>query len=394
MKGYIGRYSYGTACNRQLIFPSAANRMISVDIETGIVALGEELPGSYGDAKKKLLYYSHAIHIGESSILFVPCNQNKFLIYDLRNGKQSFFEIDIPRLSEKDIRFWEYWLDDGILYLFPWQGSHVLCIFLDTMSVKISEFNLSDKTMPAEIGRKAKYDERTLLLASWIQNRIVKYDLETMEYKVIPLENESDEKGFRDIAVHNDAVYVVNHKYHVFQYDIGSFKLSGQHNVLEAYGLVKELENGLCFVPAFEEDYVLYDSRKNVFVRTPLPEKCYPDEDILSSERDSDNSNSHIIETTNSFYIMKTYGNIVSRICKATGKISFIPLKFSEDTVKQIYEECAICTEGQMAFCGSGLSVKVDLRDYIRHIQAADKKKRKTVEECSIGGKIYESVKV
>lgn len=358
----------GTLYHNQLIVPTVVGSRIEyVDIETGVITFGAELYSARGDQ----IRYTAAVHIGGGKILFAPWGQKSFTVFDTVTKDQSTFEVESINPSEEGELFWEYAIYQNNLFLFPSYANSVLKMEMDTNFVEKNEKLTRDidlligKSGKPYFGSKIQYDGKNILLAGWSDNFIVKLDLDTLEQQIIIVENEIGEKGFRDIALYENYLYTVNHRFHVLKYNKETFRLIGRVRILKECSLIKKTGVGICFVPAYEEDYAICDSSDNQIRRMPYPKEC-----LSWRKGEKDNVNILIAEDENYYLVARLYGNTIDKIEKRTGQVRHILFKYDNSIMKHIYND----NEHQMFFekedipTENGLFIRTNLNDFISNV--------------------------
>lgn len=350
MNSSISRLYLGTFYDQYVIFPSDTdNRQILIDTETGLISIGTKLISSEKNGIKKETDYSAAIFIGEKKLAFIPKYQNEILLLDIDNGEQSLIEVGLPDILEEGaMRYWEYVLYQNTLFLFPFHADHILKIRLDTMSAE--NYANAIKEIDYFIGAKCEnyfaakvqYGRDCVFLAGWSQNIVMKLNLDSMEYQLYTVENESGEKGFRDIEIFENRIYIVNHQFHVFEYEMESFQLNRQLPLSGLYSLVKRIRCGLCLVPAFEDNYIIMDMNQNYIIKD-----VFNMEEYNLSFESTGNCNHHLIESNDYFFVMRMYGNTITSINKTTGEICSISLKYDKNVTQYILEDRETVWEDQ-----------------------------------------------
>lgn len=394
MKSFLKFWFNGVCYDNQLIFPSAAdNRILYVDIQTGQITFGEELVCVCNEQSKEIpFYYTGAVYIGSKKILFTSRNQKYFLQFDLGAKEQRLVETDLPDVLKTGEQYWQDYIYQNNLFLFPFYAGHILKFDLRTMKADANEkiienINLlAGKNEAPYFGAKVKCEsENIVLLVGWSDNFMIQIDLKTMDYHVVLLKNEGQEKGFRDIAVYGNYIYTVNHKFHVFQYKRDTFEAVKRINILRECAVVKRTDTGLCFIPAFEEEYAVCGPDGRVASRM-----SYPPELTFLPEDENGRVNNLVAETDEYYLIARIYGNAIQKIEKNTGNISFIPLKYDESVRDYLYNQYERGSEGRNIPNANGLKVCAKLQDLITDLCYRN---RECTGTDSVGEVIYRTLK-
>ena len=392
MQSFLKCWFHGACYGNKLIFPSDAdNRIISVDMETGQIDFGAELHHAYKDRQMTPFGYAGAIRIASKKILFVPRNSENLLTFDMKTGEQAITELELPDTMGEDPLYWENLMYQNKLSLFPLYADHILQLDMDTMQAEKREGMIREidlyigKHRKPYFAAKAMYDKNQVLLAGWSENYVVRADLTLSNWHIEALENEGDEKGFRDIMVCGNYIYAVNHRFHVLQYERDNFEYVKQVKVMKECSMVKTTEDGLCFVPAFEEDFVVCNAEGNSISRIP-----YPEDYTFLAEGEKVKANHLLAETDNYYLIARTYGNTIVKIDKKTGKVFYVPLRYGESVISYAYSQHKIFMEGKRIPNGNGLNICADFREFIANVGSQG---RNCNEVTSNGKTIYGNLK-
>lgn len=337
MNSFICSPHRGTVYKNQILFPSAEdNRLVSVDVRTGQVVFGAELM-HIANSREAYSDYSAAIDIGRGELLFIPRHREKILMLHMDGQKQSFLDFRLPGiLGETAVRYWAYSIHRDSLFLFPFQADHIVQISLGTKSIKIHR-GISEEA-ERFAGRKAesyfaaesRYHGSSVLLACWSENAVAELDLDTMAVRMSALENEAGEKGFLDIAVFGGYLYAVNHRFHVFAYELGSFRPAGQIPLDMGCSMIRQTEPGLCLLSAFGGGRAILDCHRHV----TLSEDCQ--EESRSPQSDLLNYNRYLAESDDDYYVMCIHTDKLISVGKKTGAVRSVSLKYDKSVMEYL----------------------------------------------------------
>ena len=145
-----------------------------------------------GDVDEKRKYGRCFVY--KQKILFLPLNGNNIIVYDRVYKKSE--EVILPIvIRQNNDKFFPYIIKDSRLFLFPWRCPFIIMMDLDTYDVKIitdwidSYKKYETNTQLTFFRKDVLVDGEFAFLVTWQAPIIFKYNLNTLEYEFIEINN-------------------------------------------------------------------------------------------------------------------------------------------------------------------------------------------------------------
>ena len=309
--------------------------LIAVDLETGLITVEDKLDFS----EKNVKFTANCL--GDSLVLF-PTDGNEIIRYGLKDRKQFKSKINYDRKKISGYGYTGGICNNEHLYLFPGVAKQILSVDLNTMKSSEILSDVLEELYRYENGNNEaifcvgiSQNGSKALLPGFSTDTLTEINLDTMEYEVSYLENETGVKGYRNVSASEDRLYLVNRAQSLMVYDRKSKKqiCKAQVNGISGFSNCLPYTSGLIFVPEYQTSPYFIREKENGDIETIQ----YPD-DFLSMVDFTPKEQGGLIAETNQEYIFYPHlGNMLIRIDKANGQIRFVKLHYSENITKYIF---------------------------------------------------------
>lgn len=305
----------------------ASNTLCTMDIDSAEIKIEFFLE----EYMNNRALYRLCEHKGEIYVL--PGKGNLICRYDIQKKQMNY----VSEESKKDSWCHHYAIETtkDSIYFFPCLSSTILKInLLDLNVMEVIDLSFTKAKEQSDslsfLTKKFITRKNDIIFASGIANKILFFDLETnrFKWKIVDIYD----GGFKDIEKSEDGIYLLTNENRLIKMS-DSFDIQKEYLLQEEYSYIVACNKSLVLVPRNDNTFMRMNLEKGDMYSIKYPEKHIFDKGYLAAKQIPF---SDIVHNERETILFPRFSNMLVRIERSTGTISFKEWKYAEEYRKSI----------------------------------------------------------